>query len=156
MKALHVTSLAYVPGTMISMEAANYHLAHLLGLPAEKRTSRESEQTVKELVFDLVRVGQYGHLPSRLRCLFAWEDDAAARTGVRLHGLTGTNVYELELLQAAGDTLHRADSCWLNCNAASAHEICHNAHRYWRAEMSANPVVEILYWGPARVVRKIR
>jgi hypothetical protein len=99
----------------------------------------------KEKVWERVRLEETPQSPSRMGStyLFASEADADARK--ELWFATQKKI-KLEVLAfpLSLTTLHRADAKWLNRPQAEWETA---ARQYWRGEMSAEPMVEVLAHG---------
>jgi hypothetical protein len=97
----------------------------------------------KENAWERVRQVVDPNLPTRQHALFLFDDKAAADRALQ----TWFPNQERHLIEARVVTTartHRADSHWLDCQQPQWDE---NAERYWRGEMTADPLTEIVVDG---------
>jgi len=83
------------------------------------------------------------NFPSRQHALFLFDDEGMADRA-RQTWFPNENRLLVETRIVVGARVHRADSLWLNCHPLQWGK---NAERYWRGEMTADPLPEILVDG---------
>jgi hypothetical protein len=84
------------------------------------------------------------NLPTRQHALFLFDDEEmAVRAGQTW--FPGEARLLVEARVGNSCRIHRADSCWLNCEPPQWDL---NAERYWRGEMTPEPFPEIVVDGP--------
>lgn len=80
-----------------------------------------------DLVWELIRRGDYPHLPSRYQATFCWDSHADATRFASAMGATNVAIWEIE-----GKERFRADMNLLAMQTALDGTLA--AHRYWRGE----------------------
>jgi hypothetical protein len=94
-----------------------------------------------EYLFERVRAAEFAAQPSRMRCAFAFRDEAVARA---FDQAAAPLIYRVELAVGANSATH--DMHWIDAIAV-AHtfdEADDFARRYWGGEQSLQPKWEIL------------
>ena len=108
--------------------------------------------TLLEMTWEAVRLREFPHCPSRLRCLFLWDEEIRARdfASRRPHP---TGLYEVEVFECSRSL--RADMELISYleTPETVASLMRRARRYWSAERSQTP--EILLEGAARIVREL-
>lgn len=101
----------------------------------------------RELLMEQVRVDEFGGLPpSRQRCLYLAETADEARSWLPLLGGNGV-VCEL----TCTGTIHKADSRQMVMLSEPLSVTTARARAYWRGDASADPRMETLFVGDAKV-----
>lgn len=107
-----------------------------------------------ENAWEEMRAARFPQLPSRRRCLFAFDvasADAALAAGAEMK-LTEHAAYEIAPVDAARCRTHLADATWLDHGPGTLPGD-QRGERYWRGEMTSNPKPEVLIEGEVRVLR---
>jgi hypothetical protein len=97
----------------------------------------------KEDAWERVRQIVDKNLPSRQHAFFLFDDEAMA-DHARRTWFPNEDRLLLEARTVTGTRLHRAESRWLDCQPPQWEE---NAERYWRGEMTREPLPEIIVDG---------
>ncbi|POB15139.1 DUF2441 domain-containing protein [Halobacteriovorax sp. DA5] len=107
---------------------------------------------LKEYLFENTRTESYSNLPSRLKCIFMYENNVDALAIHRTWGFKGNfNLLKLEL---ENGVIHKADPKILDCDLATPDEwLRKHSVDYWDGKsLSENPVFEILGEGKFKIV----
>jgi hypothetical protein len=97
----------------------------------------------KEAEWERVRLAVNAQLPTRQHAFFAFDTEDAA-THAKNKWYPDEDRLRIEARAAAGAKMHRADSLLLDCQPA---QWAANAERYWRGEMTDDPLPEIVFEG---------
>jgi hypothetical protein len=112
---------------------------------------------LREYLFERIRDSEFPALPSRMQCLFLFEDLGYAAGFRRGPDKLPELVYEVRL-EHLDVPIHRADMAWtLAINELKTFDACEvAARRYWRGEdhQPASKSIEYLVVGTAIVERR--
>lgn len=98
----------------------------------------------KEQVFEQVRQARFPQRPSRIDCLFLFDDpNYAEMAATRWFAAETRLIVEARLV--VGATTHRGDARWLDLAASQSPEDC--AVAYWQGELTPDAVPEIIVHG---------
>ncbi|WP_158812559.1 hypothetical protein [Methylocapsa sp. S129] len=103
----------------------------------------DAAATEKEQVWEAVRIAVCAQAPTRLHAMFLVDDEEIASRAMK----TWFAGQERHLLKARIDRrakTHRADAKWLDYGRGEWEQ---SASRYWRDEMTADPMPEIIIEG---------
>jgi len=106
-------------------------------------------KTVAELLFEQVRKEEYPECPSRQKCLWLVETIEETKRWEKEFAPYG--FFQTLEVEATG-VVHYCDEIWLQIDADPYSEIRGKANRYWKGEMSDDPVTEIIFEGIIEVV----
>ncbi|HID8898856.1 TPA: DUF2441 domain-containing protein [Enterobacter hormaechei] len=107
----------------------------------------------RELIWEAVRLADYGEKPSRHRCLWLslgeqnlnyWKSQVVADQNLR-------QIFRVEI---DGRTHEASDEHLMNDNVPY-HEALDMSHRYWKGEISNPLAKEILFEGKMRVIERV-
>ena len=102
-----------------------------------------SMQDKKEQCWETARQSENDNLPSRIGAVFLLESEELAKKLSALWFGAEQRI-QLRARVIAGSRLHTADARWLDCTEESWNE---HATRYWRGDMSDDPLPEVLVDG---------
>jgi hypothetical protein len=103
----------------------------------------------RELVWENVRLQNFRDEPSRQRCLFLLERADQARDWIKLLGFA-PGTHWIVRLKATGTAL-KVDSRQLAGDSEPLSAWYEKARRYWRGELTDNPMTEVLFVGTVHV-----
>lgn len=109
-------------------------------------------QAIREQAFELVRLGQFPHLPSRTRCLWvcATEDEARRWLKELKNSVDSFQILRVEV--GEGANLHTASDGHILQAYESDEHLTQCAEAYWRGDAIQEGRTEILLEGSARVL----
>jgi hypothetical protein len=155
--------LTAAPGLDVARVLSPGHwLRYLESLPLPRHSSDgavawdpEAAHVLLELACEAVRLREFPHAPSRLDCLFLWEEERDARAWhFRKHRLHGSNagLYEVEVVacQRALAVDHNLVSYFAGETIGALLE---QARRYWNGDRTGPP--EILLEGSVAIRRNL-
>lgn len=99
--------------------------------------------TEKGQVWEAVRAATNPLAPTRLHAMFLFDDEAVAFRAMTAW-FAGQEHLMLEARIDRRAKIHRADAKWLDCGRGDWEG---NASRYWRGEMTTDPMAEIIVEG---------
>lgn len=135
-------------GLLLGM-ATSDHITQAINAFAIAHTRRQRNL---ELTWERVRGDQFSTRPSRRRCLFLFDARTVEEGRERAHRMGVYDVcHEVELVEPATARVHTADARWLDHKIPLA--TAERGARYWRGDMTGDPMVETLIEGAVRVVR---
>jgi hypothetical protein len=111
-------------------------------------------QYLREYAFERIRDREFSDKPSRVACVFAFEDDAFAKAWTRGNPPEPEHVYLIDTVEPDTPTL-RVDMAWIDVfwQYHSFDSIDECIRHYWRGDATAQPKWEVLVAGPV-VVRQ--
>lgn len=109
-------------------------------------------QAIREQAFELVRMEQFPHLPSRTRCLWVCGTEDEARSWLKELKNDQDEFQILRLEVGEGVKLHAANDGHILQAYESDHHLTQSAQAYWRGEATEGGLTEILLEGSARVL----
>jgi hypothetical protein len=104
---------------------------------------------MSELAWEVIRLWEFPHRPSRLDCLFFWQGEEKARS---FHSRRPwpTGLYEVEVIGCSRVFVADMNLISYFEKAETVRSMFARARRYWAAEVSDG---EVLLEGKARIVR---
>lgn len=128
-------------GALLSVSAGIEAEPELKNAHTPYSSSRLNDQ--KEALFEGIRRARYPYCPSRLKCLYIFDDyELVQRALAEWFPNDEKAVHECRII--AGSVIHKADANWLN---AVPDQWAVAAKKYWEGEMSDAPFPEVLVHG---------
>ena len=120
-------------------------VAEMAGLEqAVTMYSMKAAQDPKEMTWEAARKTVDAKLPTRSKTLYLFDSEDTAKTALASwFGREQRTLVQARIV--AGSAIHRSDARWLDGTDESAW--ADRAARYWRGEMTDNPMPEILVHG---------
>lgn len=111
--------------------------------------SSQSQELLREYIFEEIRLEKFPDLPSRKNCMFCLPDNCTLKsarevfnlsieyrpTTLRIEGVKGEHIF------------CECDANWLNCNIKKINEVKESAYKYWDGHKTEKPMIEILFSG---------
>lgn len=119
------------------------------GIPPERLM-----QLRNECIFDAVRRKYYDDKPSRMRCIFLFDEDLSYQKyakNIKMHTYENLNLLEVEVVDP--HYLLRTDMRFLNRKTQVFNEIVDIAHAYWKGTEDIHINTEVLYEGYYRILK---
>lgn len=114
------------------------------------------EECVVEIVFELVRQQFYPTMLSRLTSLYAVQTLEQAENWINIFGNTikVDSIWKIKYTNSS----YPLDAKHLdaNINDFSYIDLIENAHKYWKGQLSDNPLIEILVELPVQVLHSVK
>jgi hypothetical protein len=111
--------------------------------------ARHFMMLARELIWENVRLAEFPQEPSRQRCVWLIEDEQRTREWIKTIGCQPMT-YSVIKVRATGRALP-ADSRHLAGESEPLPVWYDRARRYWRGEMTSNPLREVLFEGTLMV-----
>ena len=142
-------SLSQVPAIEFLRRVKDGHVtADNLAVTAWQ-TARHFMMLARELVWENIRLAEFRGEPSRWRCLFLIEREEEVREWLRVLGFQPMTHWIVKL-RVTGRIL-KADSRFLAGDSEPLPVWYDKARRYWRGEVTENPLPEVLFEGKVTV-----
>lgn len=109
-------------------------------------------QAIREQAFELVRLEQFPHRPSRTKCLWVCETEDEARRWLKTLNNQENSFQILRLEVAEGANLHTASDGHILQAYESDDHLTQSAQAYWRGEATEGGLTEILLEGSETVL----
>lgn len=121
---------------------------------AGKLNSGWAGASLLELGWEVVRLREFPHRPSRLDCLFLWLDEQVARD-FHTRRPWPTTLYEVEITSCTSLFVAPMDLISYFEEGETTATLLARAHRYWIGDPEESGVREVLIDGAARILRAI-
>jgi hypothetical protein len=121
------------------------------------------QRLLREIIFEVERLNNFPSKPSRLSCIYLIEKNKDIELWAEYLKISIDNkityklspekpqIFKTENLKII-ESVHRADTKWLEINTDNITNIYKNAHNYWLSNMTIKPMIEILYYGVLKLI----
>ena len=106
---------------------------------------------LSELVWEIVRLGEFPDRPSRLDCIFLWQTESVARDWLAIRTWPST-LYEVEVIEHRASFLTDPNRTELSSEVVTVAGMMDQARTYWTGTAGSHSS-EVLLEGRVRVVK---
>lgn len=118
----------------------------------EKPDAHAASHALEEMILEVARLREFPDRPSRLDCLYLWEEEARARDFYSRRPHT-TGLYEVEVVECRRVCVADFNVVSWHHEVETVESLMDRARRYWAADKV--PVPEVLLEGTVRILKSL-